>query len=179
MCTEEITGVVINSEYVTNDPSKIDLAAASRQPMEYVSRDRARRLARRTNRSQWGLTPFHRTPLCYPNQSPRNTPRTPELCLRKSRGCGGWPPRTKKTAREASPLYANFNKQVSQTLTRTDSPSRWLPVLGGGGRVGCCRRGWEHLAATYTGIGASSSPAIGYDSRHSQIGYARTHKKTP
>ncbi len=41
--------------------------------------------------------------------------RTPELCLRKSRGCGGWPPRTKKTAREASPLYTNFNKQVSQT----------------------------------------------------------------
>ena len=55
MCTEEITGVVINLDYVTNDPSKIDMAAASRQPMEYVSRDRARRLARRTNRSEWGL----------------------------------------------------------------------------------------------------------------------------
>ena len=55
MCTEEITGVVINSDYVTNDPSKIDMAAASRQPMEYVSRDRARRLARQTDRAEWRL----------------------------------------------------------------------------------------------------------------------------
>ena len=55
MCAEEITGVVINSDCVTNDPIQIDMAAASRQPMEYVSRDRARRLARRTNRSEWRL----------------------------------------------------------------------------------------------------------------------------
>ena len=55
MCTEEITAVVINSDYVTNDPDEIGVAEGSDQPIEYVSRDQARRLARRTRRTQWNV----------------------------------------------------------------------------------------------------------------------------
>jgi putative transposase len=42
-------------------------------------------------------------------------PRTPEPCLKKSRGRGGWPPHPNKSAREASPHDTNFDTQVSQT----------------------------------------------------------------
>ncbi len=55
MSTHEITGVVINSNCVTNDPSAIHAALLGDQKVEYVSRDQARLLALRTKRSEWGL----------------------------------------------------------------------------------------------------------------------------
>lgn len=48
MCSQEITGVVINSNYVTNDPSEIDVASVTEQSLEYVSGDQTRHLARNT-----------------------------------------------------------------------------------------------------------------------------------
>ncbi len=55
MRTDEITGAVINSDCVTNDPAKIDAALVSGQQVEYVSRARARRLACGTKRTQWSV----------------------------------------------------------------------------------------------------------------------------
>jgi hypothetical protein len=44
----------------------------------------------------------------------REHPRTPEPCLKQSRGRGGWPPHPNNAAREASPPYTNSDMQLSQ-----------------------------------------------------------------
>ena len=55
MGVQEIAAVVINSDYVTNDTSEIDVALLSRGQVEYVSRDYARSMALSGKRGGWEM----------------------------------------------------------------------------------------------------------------------------
>jgi hypothetical protein len=50
---QEVTGAVINSEYVTNDIGMINVARLSDQTVKYVSRDYARRMSSRGQGPEW------------------------------------------------------------------------------------------------------------------------------
>ena len=53
MAPQEITGVVIDSDHVTNDPAEIEAALLLHRPVRYVSRDCACLLAQSTQRAEW------------------------------------------------------------------------------------------------------------------------------
>jgi len=50
---EEVTGVVVNYDYVTNNGLRINAALSAGQHVEYVTRHHARQIALRTGRPEW------------------------------------------------------------------------------------------------------------------------------
>ena len=55
MSIEEFPGAVIGSDYVTNDPNKIEAAMVRQQHVRYVSRDHARFMALCEQRREWDV----------------------------------------------------------------------------------------------------------------------------
>jgi len=57
--------------------------------------------------------PFRQPPSCQPKRLSENAPRTPEFCLEKSRGCGGWPPHPRRIPPETIPHDTDCDKRGS------------------------------------------------------------------
>ena len=55
MAIKEIIGAIIDSDFVTNDPATIDAARSGLSSVQYVSRDRARSLAKWTKQTEGGV----------------------------------------------------------------------------------------------------------------------------
>ncbi|MEE8451013.1 MAG: hypothetical protein V3R99_03830 [Thermoguttaceae bacterium] len=63
MSIQEITGVVINSNRMTNDLPRIEAALFSGEPVEYVSREQATSMAHSTHHAEWEA--FARAPALF------------------------------------------------------------------------------------------------------------------
>ncbi len=55
MSLQQITAVVVNSDYVTNDLRRAELELLAERRVEYVSRNQAESMASRTGLPQWSM----------------------------------------------------------------------------------------------------------------------------